>query len=191
MARPEKGKSLQQVLRERREATPLLTVEQLRRRELERERQAIEAAAAAAVETWRATGTAVDASGKLDVPVYRAIFALDAEAYRAGRHWNRRVRAQLDTAAACEVGGCGERVDVRVLPLDRAAVGQERAGRDLITLCASCERRAHRLARELGRSPRREELVALDPEAPLYDASRIAALRSRYSRPLRRKDVPR
>lgn len=191
MARSQKGKSLQQVLRERREATPLLTVEQLRRRELEREREAIETAAAAAVEAWRATGTAVDAGGKLDVAVYRAIFALEADAYRAGRHWNRRVRAQLDTAAACEVAGCGEPDDVRVLLLDRAAVGAERPGRDLITLCAACERRAVRLQRESGRLPRREELVALDPEEPLYDASRIAALRARYSRPLRHKDVRR
>ena len=63
------------------------------------------------------------------------------------------------------------------------------AGRDLITLCGACERRARRLEREAGRLPGREELVALDPEAPLYDETRIAALRSRYSRPLRRKDV--
>ena len=191
MARSEKGKSLQQVLRERREATPLLTVEQLRRRELEREREAIEAAAAAAVESWRATGVAVDGAGRLEIPVYRAIAALDADAYRAGRHWARRERAQRDAAPECEVRRCGEPDDVRVLLLDRSAVGAEQPGRDLITLCAACERRALRLQRESGRLPRREELVTLDPRQPLYDETRIAALRARYARPLRPKDVRR
>ena len=185
----DRTKSLQQVLRERREAKPLLTVEQLRRRELEREREAVETAAATAVEAWRTTGEAVDVPRRLGAREYRAIFALAPDAYGASRHWARRVRAQLDAAPACEVARCGEPEDVRVLLLDRGAVGEERAGRDLITLCGACERRARRLEREAGRLPGREELVALDPEAPLYDETRIAALRSRYSRPLRRKDV--
>jgi hypothetical protein len=185
----DRTKSLQQVLRERREAKPLLTVEQLRRRELERERQAAETAAAAAVEAWRTTGEAVDSAGRLGTGDYRTIFALDPDAYGASRHWIRRVRAQLEAARACEVAACREPEDVRVLLLDRARVGEERVGSDLITLCLACERRARRLERESGRLPRREELVALDPRTPLYDENRIAALRSRYSRPLRRKDV--
>ncbi|HXH35849.1 MAG TPA: hypothetical protein VNJ54_15825, partial [Plantibacter sp.] len=58
-----------------------------------------------------------------------------------------------------------------------------------ITLCPACERRAIRRERQLGRPPRRAELVALDPREPLYDESRIAALKSRYARPLKRKDL--
>lgn len=189
MGREEKGKSLQQVLRERREAKPLLTVEQLRRRELDREREAIEAAAAPAVEAWRATRKAVDAAGRVPVPVYRAIFALDPRSYTASKHWGRRARSQLTAAPSCEVIRCGEIEDVRVLLLDRSAVGAEQPGRDLITLCASCERRAGRLERERARPGTREEIVALDPNRPLYDETRIAALRSRYARPLRRKDL--
>jgi hypothetical protein len=189
VARPQKGKSLQEILRERREAKPLLTVEQLRRRELERERDARGAAAAAAVEAWRAAGKAVDASGRLGASEYRAIFALDEAAYHGSRHWARRVRAQREAAPRCEVAGCGAPDDVRVLLLDRSAVGEERPGRDLITLCAGCERRARRLERERGRLPTREELVALDPTEPLYDPARIARLKSRYARPLRRNDL--
>jgi hypothetical protein len=189
VAKPGKGKSLQEILRERREAKPLLTVEQLRLRELEREREAIDAAAAAAVEAWTATGKAPDASGRLDPAVYRAIFARAPAAYRGSRHWARRVRAQLDAAPACEVDGCAERDGARALLLDRGAVGAEQPGRDLITLCAACERRALRLERELGRLPRREELRALDPAKPLYDESRIAALKARYARPPRRRDL--
>ena len=189
MARPERGKSLQDVLRERRGAKALLTVEQLRRRELERERAEAESAARAAVESWRASGRAVDAAGRLPVPVYREILALDEGAYERSRHWARRVRAQRTATPACEVARCGESADVRVLLLDRAGVGQEQPGRDLLTLCAGCERRARRLERERGRLPGREELVALDPAEPLYDEARIASLKSRYARPLRRKDL--
>ena len=54
--------------------------------------------------------------------------------------------------------------------------------RDLITLCAGCHRRAEKLGRELGRVPRREELVALDPRRPLYEPADIAALKARYGR---------
>jgi hypothetical protein len=189
VARPERGKSLQDVLRERRGAKALLTVEQLRRRELERERAETESAARAAVESWRATGRAVDAAGRLPVAVYREILALDAAAYELSRHWAGRERAQRTSAPACEVSRCGESADLRVLLVERAAVGQERPGRDLLTLCGGCERRARRLERERGRLPGREELVALDPAEPLYDAARIARLKSRYARPLRRKDL--
>jgi hypothetical protein len=184
----DRTKSLQQVLRERREAKPLLTVEQLRRRELEREREQIETAAREAVASWRATGRAVDAGGRLSEAVYREILALDAGAYEHSRHWARRVRAQRTASPACEVARCGE-AGVRVLLLERAAAGRERSGSDLLTLCSGCERRARRLERERGRLPGREELVALDPTEPLYDAARIASLKSRYGRPLRRKDL--
>jgi hypothetical protein len=123
------------------------------------------------------------------VPVYRGILTFDEAAYRRSRHWARRARAQLAAAPACEVARCGESADLRVLLLERAAAGEERPGRDLLTLCAGCERRARRLERERGRIPGRDELVALDPAEPLYDAARIASLRSRYGRPLRRKDL--
>ena len=186
MARPERGKSLQDVLRERRGSKALLTVEQLRRRELERELEQTQSAAREAVDSWRATGRAVDASGRLPVPVYREILALDPPAYEQSRHWARRVRAQRTAAPACEVARCGEAADPRVVLLDRAAVGQEQPGRDLLTLCAGCERRARRLERGRGRLPGREELVALDPAEPLYDAAAIAALKARYARPPRR-----
>jgi len=191
VAGPDRSKSLQDVLRARREAKPLLTAEQLRRRELDREREAIEEAATAAVEAWRATGKAVDAAGRLPVLVYLGIFALEHGAYYGSKHWARRVRAQLTAAPACEVGRCGATGDVRMLLLDRSAVGKERPGRDLITVCGGCERRALRLARDRGRVLAREEIVALDPEATLYDASAIAALKSRYARPPRRKDLGR
>jgi hypothetical protein len=189
MARRDKGRSLQDVLRERRGAKPLLTVEQLRRRELEREREQTESAAREAIGAWRATGRAVDSAGRLPGPVYREILVLDEAAYQGSRHWARRVRAQRAAAPACEVARCGESADVRVLLLERAAAGEERPGRDLLTVCAGCERRARRLERERGRLPGRDELLALDPAEPLYDAARIATLRSRYGRPLRRKDL--
>ncbi len=172
--------SLQNVLRARREAKPLLTPHELRLREAERRREE-EARrwqeVAAEAERLVARRRRVDADGRLSAELYRAVFALDAEAYFASAHWSRRAKAQLAHAAACE--RCGA-AGARVRHLHHDALGDERPGRDLVTLCDGCDRRARRRERELGRPLGREELTALDPDAPLYDAEAIAALRARY-----------
>ena len=64
MAQPRK-KSLQDVLRERRAAAPLLSARELREREAARRREEVEREAARLVARWRAERTAVDADGKL------------------------------------------------------------------------------------------------------------------------------
>ena len=51
----------------------------------------------------------------------------------------------------------------------------------MITLCDGCHRRARKLGRELGRVPRRHEIVALDPGRPLYEPADIAALKAKYA----------
>ena len=177
--RPGGKKSLQQVLRERREATPLLSPVEASQREAARRREAIDAEAAAALARWR-DGRSPDGRGKLAVEVYRRLFALSSAAYYASAHWSRRARAQLAHAPACEVAACGSAVDVEAQHLNHAALGEEQPGRDLITLCDGCHRRARKLGQELGRVPTREDVVGLDPAAPLYDASEIAALKAKY-----------
>lgn len=172
--------SLQNVLRARREAKPLLSPHELRLREAARRREEEERRRAElAAEAARLVGRRkrVDADGRLSTELYRAVFAADPEAYLASAHWYRRAKAQLTHAAACErCGAAGARV--RHVGLD--AIGEERPGRDLVTLCDGCDRRARRRERELGRPLSRDELAELDPEAPLYDADAIAALRERY-----------
>ena len=179
--RPSGKKSLQQVLRERREATPLLSPVEASQREAARRREAVDSAAAAALARWR-EGRSPDGRGKLPVEVYRRLFALSSAAYYATGHWSRRARAQLAHAPACEVAACGSALDVAAHHLTHAALGEEQAGRDLITLCDGCHRRARRLGQDLGRVPAREEVVGLDPAAPLYDAYAIAALKEKYGR---------
>jgi hypothetical protein len=83
---------------------------------------------------------------------------------------------QLALAPACEVERCRAESGVRAHHLTHARLGEEEAGRDLITLCDGCHRRAQKLGRELGRVPRRDELVGLDPRRPLYEPADIAAL---------------
>lgn len=177
--------SLQDVLRARRGVSSLLTPEQLRQREAERRREeearqrdAEQREAERLVGRRRESGRRVDADGRLAASLYRAIFAADPEAYLASAHWARRARAQLAHAAACE--RCGGGGDLRVAHLHHETLGEERPGRDLVTLCDGCERRARRRSRELGRPLGRDELRELDPDAPLYDADAIAALRARY-----------
>jgi hypothetical protein len=172
-------KSLQQVLRERRAATPLLSPVEASQREAARRREAVEAAAAEALARWR-DGRSPDGRGKLPVEVYRALHALGSAAYYASGHWSRRVRAQLAHAPACEVAACRSAVDPGAHHLTHAALGEEQPGRDLITLCDGCQRRARKLGQDLARVPTREEVVALDPAAPLYDSSAIAALKAKY-----------
>jgi hypothetical protein len=188
MSRP-RDRSLQEAMRARRQAKPLLTVEELRKREAERAQTALESEAARLVELWRREGTPVDAAGNLEPPLYRAIFALGSGAYHAGRHWARRVKAQLSASPACEVERCGEATELRVHRLSRRAVGEERVGVDLITLCEGCLRRADRRRRSADRALTRAELVQLDPARPLYDRKTIAALKTKYARPLRRADL--
>ncbi len=188
MTRP-RDRSLQEAMRARRQARPLLTVEELRQRELAREREAIEQEAARLVERARATNVAVDKDGALAPALYRAIFALDRDAYLASRHWARRAKAQLAAAPRCEVERCGERAELGVRQLNLRALGEEQVGIDLLTLCGRCERQADRRARELGRPLTRRELTSLDPQRPLYDPAAIAALKARYARPLRRSDL--
>jgi 5-methylcytosine-specific restriction endonuclease McrA len=108
------------------------------------------------------------------------VFADEPEAYFASAHWARRTKAQLARAPACEVERCGGTTELRVQHLQHDSLGAERAGADLATLCAGCHRRARRRSLELGRLLTRDELRALDPEAPLFDPDAIAALRERY-----------
>lgn len=182
MGEANRKKSLHDVLRERRAAKPLLSVRELQLREAARRRDEVDALAKERVERRRARGKSVDAEGKLDPAVYRAIFALDRRAYYGSRHWSRRSRAQLGLAAACEVARCGRDADLRVRHLHHDALGGEQPGRDLITLCDGCHRRVRKLGRDLNRVPTRAEIVAVDPAAPLYDPTAIAALKEKYGR---------
>lgn len=174
-------KSLHDVLRARREAPSLLTPAEAAKREAARRRDEVDAAAAAAL-ARRRDGRSPDAGGRLEPDVYRALFRLDPAAYAETGHWSRRARAQLALAPACEVAGCRAAAGVAAHHLTHETIGAEQPGRDLITLCAGCHRRAQKLGRELGRVPRREEIVALDPRRPLYEPADIAALKERYGR---------
>jgi hypothetical protein len=182
-------KSLHDVLRERRAAKPLLSVKELQAREAERRRDEAGALANGRVERWRQHQKPVDAEGKLDPVVYRAIFARSRPAYYGSRHWTRRARAQLELTPSCEVERCGRAVELRAAQLQFDAVGQEQAGRDLITLCDGCLSRALKREEELGRPGTRDELRGLDPQQPLYDQAAIAALKAKHRRPLRRSDL--
>jgi hypothetical protein len=80
------------------------------------------------------------------------------------------------------VAQCGASAGATARHLNHDALGAEQPGRDLITLCPACHRRAEKVGRRLGRVLTREELVTLDPRAPLYDPDEIAALRAKYGR---------
>ena len=176
---------MQDVLRERRQAAPLLTARQLREREATRLREEVEREAARLVARWHAERRAVDADGKLAPAVYAAVFASSRPAYLASKHWSRRTSAQRKATPACEVVRCGASAELRAHHLNHDAIGAELAGRDLVTLCERCLRRAVKLELERGRPGTRAELQALDPEEPLYDAAGIAALKAKHSRPPR------
>ncbi len=179
MSREDGKKSLQDVLRARREAPSLLTPAEAAKREAVRRREEVEAEATAALERWR-DGRSPDARGKLAPETYRALFGLSRAAYEATGHWARRVKAQLALAPACEVERCRADADVAAHHLTHAALGEEEPGRDLITLCDGCHRRAQKLGRELGRVPPRAQIVRLDPRRPLYEPGDIAALKAKY-----------
>ena len=189
MDRSNRKKSLHDVLRERRAAKPLLSVRELQLREAARRRDEEEALAHERVERWRLRQKSVDAEGKLAPAVYRAIFHRSRRAYYGSRHWTRRSRAQLELTALCEVEKCSRTDELRAGHLHYDTLGEERAGRDLITLCDGCLSRALKREEELGRPGTREELRDLDPQRPLYDASAIAALKAKHRRPLRRSDL--
>jgi len=182
-------KSLHDVLRERRAAKPLLSVRELQLREAARRRDEVEALANERVERWHARQKSVDAEGKLDPAVYRAIFALDRRAYYGSRHWSRRTRVQLELRSLCEVARCGRDDGLSARHVNYDALGGEQAGRDLITLCEGCANRARKREEELGRPATRDELRELDPKRPLYDPAAIAALKAKHGRPLRRSDL--
>jgi len=175
-------KSLHDVLRERRAAKPLLSVMELQLREAVRRRDEAEALAQERVERWQLRQKSVDAEGKLAPEVYRAVFARNRRAYYGSRHWSRCSRAQLVLTSFCEVERCRRPDELQVRQLHDDAVGEERAGRDLITLCQGCVRRAHKREQELGRPAARDELLSLDPLQPLYDAAAIAALKAKHRR---------
>jgi hypothetical protein len=181
MRRETGKKSLQDVLRERRGTQPLLNPVEASRREAARRRDETEAAAEAALGRWR-DGRSPDGRGRLPTEVYRRLFALSSAAYFASAQWSRRARAQLAFAPACEVARCGSGDELDAHHLTHGAIGEEQPGRDLITLCDGCHRRARKLGQELGRVPARAELVDLDPRAPLYDADAIAALKAKYGK---------
>lgn len=182
--------SLQEAMRARREATPLLSPAELRKREAERLRAEAEAKAAGEaeklVERWRAKGTAVDARGPLDAAAYRAVLALDPAAYEASGHWQRVEAAQLELAPACEVARCGSREDVHAHRLSGRTVGEEKPGTDTITLCDGCRRRVAKLARAQGRPLTREQIRGVDPRARLYGPDEIAALKRKHAKPPRK-----
>jgi hypothetical protein len=180
MAPDESKRSLQDVLRARRETPSLVTPGEAARRDAARRRESVGDAAAAALARFR-DGRAPDGGGKLEPAVYRRLHELSPAAYAATGHWARRTRAQLAATPACEVVLCGAAVGLTALLLDEGAAGAEQPGRDLITLCTACRRRADRLGRRLGRAPGRPELAALDPRAPLYVPEEIAALKRRYA----------
>ncbi len=181
MGRGDGKKSLHDVLRARREAPSLLTPAQAAQRETARRREEAEAEAAAALARF-SDGRSPDAGGKLSVEAYRALFRLSPAAYAASGHWQRRAKAQLAAAPACEVERCGSALGPSARHLTHATLGAEEPGRDLITLCDGCHRRAEKLGRELGRVPRRKEIVRLDPRRPLYGPADIAALKAKYAR---------
>ena len=189
MGDPNRKKSLHDVLRARRAAKPLLSVRELQLREGARRREEAEALAQERVERWRLRQKSVDAEGKLDPAIYRVIFARSRRAYYGSRHWSRRSRAQLERTPFCEVERCDEAVELRACHLHYDALGEEQAGRDLITLCEGCLSRALKREEELGRPGTREELRDLDPQRPLYDQAAIAALKAKHRRPLRRSDL--
>jgi len=189
VGKAERKKSLHDVLRERRAAKPLLSVRELQLREAVRRRDEADGLANERVERWLERQKSVDAEGKLAPAVYRTIFARSRPAYYGSRHWSRRSRAQLELTPLCEVTRCGRAADLRARHVQYDALGEERAGRDLITLCESCLSRALKLEAELGRPGTRDELRDLDPQRPLYDRAAIAALRTKHRRPLRRSDL--
>ena len=182
---PPKKKSLQDVLRARRQAAPLLTARELRDREATRRREEIATEVSRLLDRHHRARTPVDADGKLALELYRAIFASSRIAYYESRHWSRRSLAQRKATPACEVVRCGKSEGLRIHHLNHDTIGEEVAGRDLVTLCERCLRRAVKLEHELGRPANRAELQALDPDEPLYDAAAIAALKAKHSRPLR------
>ena len=184
-------KSLHDVLRERRDAKPLLSVRELQLREAARQREEAETLAQERVGRWRLHRKSVDAEGKLVPAVYRAIFARSHRAYYGSRHWSRRSRAQLELTPACEVARCDRTTDLRARHVHYDSLGEEQAGRDLVTLCQGCLSRALKREQELGRPGTREELRDLDPHRPLYDEAAIAALKAKHRRPLRSSDLKR
>jgi hypothetical protein len=179
MSRGDGKKSLQDVLRARREAPSLLSSAEAAKREAGRRREEIEAEAIAALERWR-DGRSPDARGKLAPETYGALFALSETAYEATAHWARRAKAQRALASTCEVERCRAETEVGAHHLTHATLGAEEPGRDLITLCDGCHRRAQKLGRELGRVPTRAQIVRLDPRRPLYEPGDIAALKAKY-----------
>ena len=174
--------SLQKLLRARREPRALLTVEEVRRREAERQREAerdaarTEAARLAA--RWRERSTA---PGATDAAVLAELFGVDPEAYFASAHWRRVEKAQRTLAPRCEVARCAATGRLRVLHLTHRTLGREEPGRDLATACARCARRALARGRARGRPLTRDELRRVDPAAPVFDRDAIAALRARFA----------
>ena len=187
MAGPGRDRSLQDVLRARREQAALLPLREVRAREAARlreeqeaaERDAAERDAARLVERRRAAQEPVDGRSKLADGVYAAVFALDPDAYFGSAHWRRVARAQRTASAECEVGRC-ERPAKAVRHAGTPAIGAEQPGRDVVSLCEGCDRRVRRAARSLDRPLTRDEIAGLDPTGPMYDRDAIAALRSRY-----------
>jgi hypothetical protein len=187
MAGPGRDRSLQDVLRARREQAGLLPLREVRAREAARLREEKEAAERAAAEQeavgivagWRASSEAFDGRSRISPAVYAAVFALEPAAYFASAHWRRVSRAQRAAAAECEVARC-DRPAKAVRHAGTPAIGAEQTGRDVVSLCDGCDRRARRAARTLARPLTRAEIADLDPLGRLYDRDAIAELRARY-----------
>ena len=181
MAQPKK-KSLQDVLRERRAAAPLLSARELREREAARRREEVEREAAGLVARWRAERTAVDADGKLGPAVYAAVFAVEPACVSG----EQALVAPL--VGAAEGDACLRGRTVREVRGTAGAPPQSRRARGgsrrpgLSTLCEGCLRRAVKLEQEPAAPGTRAELQALDPERLLFNPAAIAALKERNSR---------
>lgn len=173
------------MLRARRGAARLLSPRELQEREAARRAAELDEQARELVARWRETGRPVDSTRPLPPELYRAVFAREPHAYSASKRSARLSKAQVEAVPRCEVERCGATEDLHAHPLGPRSVGTEEVGVDLMTVCAGCGRRAVRRAAERGRPLTRDEVRALDPEAPLYDRAAIAAIRERLSRPPR------
>ena len=125
MMAPAKKKSLQDVLRERRQAAPLLTARELRDREAARRREEIAEEVSRLLDRRHRARTPVDADGKLALELYRAIFASSRGAYYESRHWSRRSLAQRKATPFCEIERCGRSDGLRAHHLNHDTVGEE------------------------------------------------------------------
>ena len=173
-------KSLQDVLRARREATSLLSPAEAAEREAARRREEAEAEAASALERWRERPFS-RRGGKLSADgVSRALPAQPGGVRGKRATGGGARRPSWRSAPACEVERCGA-ADASARHLTHATLGEEEPGRDLITLCDGCQPPRGEARPEARPPARRDEIVQIDPAGPLYEPDEIAALKAKYA----------